>query len=387
MKGYLWPRLASIPLTILLLATLIWIIIEIQPGDFARVYIGNPQISPELRERLAEGMGLTGPAPLRYLHFIKDVFTGNFGVSFSHYPRAVWEIIAERLPRTAVLFFTSFFIQLSLGYLLGRIIGWRQQRPLDYAGTIFATVLWCSFLPLISSILLWVFTMRLGLLPPSKFVNPQILREHPTIAVNEVFNYIILGGVLLLIVIYGVRRITRQIASPWARNALVVVTLAVLGGMLGPLLTRTAAGEVAGDILQHMVLPILTLTLISSGFYMLLMRDSMVETVTEDYVLTAKAKGLRDREVRNKHAARNALFPLVTSFLLAMAFTLDAAIITESIFSWPGIGLALLHAFIGRDIPLAIGIMVFLGAVASVAHILIELLYAYLDPRIRYARE
>ena len=82
-----------------------------------------------------------------------------------------------------------------------------------------------------------------------------------------------------------------------------------------------------------------------------------------------------------------ALFPLVTSFLLAMAFTLDASIITESIFSWPGIGLALLHAFISKDMPLAIGIIVFLGAVASVAHLLIDLLYAYLDPRIRYVRK
>lgn len=112
-----------------------------------------------------------------------------------------------------------------------------------------------------------------------------------------------------------------------------------------------------------------------------------METVTEDYVILAEAKGLREGAVRNRHAARNALFPLVTSFLLAMAFTLDASIITESIFSWPGIGLALLHAFISKDMPLAIGIMVFLGAVASVAHLLIDLLYAYLDPRIGYARK
>jgi peptide/nickel transport system permease protein len=166
-----------------------------------------------------------------------------------------------------------------------------------------------------------------------------------------------------------------------------IATSVALGGTIGSLVGLTAAGQVAWDILRHMVLPILTMTLISSGFYMLLMRDSMVETVTEDYVITAKAKGLRDREVRNRHAARNALFPLVTSFLLAMAFTLDASIITESVFSWPGIGLALLDAFIGRDMPLAIGIMVLLGVVASVAHLLIDLLYAYLDPRIRYARE
>jgi len=392
MSGYswLWRRLASIPLTILLLVTLIWIIIEVQPGDFSLVYIGSPNLSPKLKEALAEKLGLTGPAFIRYIHFIKDIFTGNLGISFSLYPRPVWEIIAERLPRTAVLFFTAFFIQLSLGYLLGRLIGWRQHRPLDYAGTILAVILWCSFLPLLSSVLIWVFSMRLDILPPSKFVDVGLLRQYPEIDANQVFDYIIIGGLLLLIALWGAHRLgkilARRRAQPWLRRGPLVTILLASGGALGPLLSLTPAGQVALDILRHMILPTLALTLAAGGFYVLLMRDSMVEAVTEDYVIAARAKGLPDRAVRDRHAARNALLPLVTSFLLAMAFALDASIITESIFSWPGIGLTLLHAFINKDIPLAIGIIAFLGMIASVAHLLIELLYAYLDPRIRYAR-
>lgn len=384
MSGYLWRRLASIPLTILLLITLIWIIIEVQPGDFAQVYIGNPSIPQEYRDILAERLGLTGPAFLRYLHFVKNIFTGNLGISFSLYPRLVWKVIVERLPRTAALFLASFFIQLSLGYLLGRAIGWRQHEFPDYAGTILAAALWCAFLPLLSSILISVFTMRLGLLPPSKFIDPVILLQHPNIVINRIFDYIIVGGVLLLIILYGVYRLRRKMAKPWTRRGLMIGIPVALAGVIGPLLGLTVAGHVTQDILRHMILPILTLTLVGAGFYMFLMRDSMVETVTEDYVILAKAKGLRDRTVRNRHAARTALLPLVTSFLLAMTFTLDASIITESIFSWPGIGLTLLHAFTNKDMPLAIGIMVFLGIVASVAHLLIDLLYAYLDPRIRY---
>jgi peptide/nickel transport system permease protein len=381
MRGYLWRRTASIPLTILLLITLIWIIIEVQPGEFAQVYIGNSKISAAYRETLANDLGLTGPAFLRYLHFLQNIFTGDLGISFSFYPRPVWDIIKERLPRTAVLFLAAFFIQLSVGYLVGRAIGWRRQGALDYGGTIAAAVFWCSFLPLLTSMLIWVFSMRLGLLPPSKFVSVEILIQHPEVSINRIFDYIIAGGSGLLLILYRTRRAIARLARPWGVRLPLYLLLA---GAVGSLLGLTTAGQVAWDVLRRMILPIVTLTLVGGGFYVLLMRDSMVETVTEDYVILARAKGLPERAVRNKHAARNALFPIVTSFLLAMAFTLDASIITESIFSWPGIGLALLEAFMEKDMPLAIGIMVFLGVVASFAHLLIDLLYAYLDPRIRY---
>lgn len=381
MRRYLWRRAASIPVTILFLITLIWVIIEVQPGDFSQIYIGNSKISASYRETLARELGLTGPALLGYLHFVKNIFTANLGISFSLYPRPVWEIIVERLPRTAALFPASFFIQLSLGYLLGRAIGWRRQGALDYGGTILAAVFWCSFLPSLSSVLIWAFSMRLGLLPPSKFVSIELLHQNPEISINRVFDYIMLGGSLILVIIHWTRRSLAKLA--WGKEVAIYLLLAAA---VGSLVGFTTEGQITWDVLRRMILPILTLTVVGAGFYMLLMRDSMVETVTEDYVLLARAKGLRDRLVRNRHAARNALFPLMSSFLLAMAFTLDASIITESVFSWPGIGLTLLEAFTEKDMPLAIGIMVFLGVVASVAHLLIDLLYAYLDPRVRYGQ-
>lgn len=313
MTRYLWRRAASIPLTVLLLITLIWVIIEVQPGEFAQVYIGNSKISEAYRERLANDLGLSGPAFLRYLHFVKNIFTANLGVSFSHYPRPVWEILAERLPCTAVLFLAAFFIQLSLGYLVGRAIGWRRQGALDYGGTIAAAFFWCSFLPLLTSMLVWLFSMRLDLLPPSKFVSVEILIRHPGVSINRIFDYIIAGGILLLIILYSSRRAIARLARPWAARLPLYLLLA---GAVASLLGLTTTGQVAWDVLRRMVLPIITLTLAGGGFYVLLMRDSMAETVTEDYVILARAKGLRDRAVRNRHAARNALFPIVTSFLL-----------------------------------------------------------------------
>ena len=138
------------------------------------------------------------------------------------------------------------------------------------------------------------------------------------------------------------------------------------------------------DILKHMVLPIATLTLISFAGTMLLTRNSMLEILREDFVMAARAKGLPESVVRDKHAARNALLPVVTSLVYSLAFAIDGGIITETIFSWPGMGLTLLQAVRSEDLPLAMGAFVFIGMFALGAHLVADVLYAFLDPRIRY---
>jgi len=117
---------------------------------------------------------------------------------------------------------------------------------------------------------------------------------------------------------------------------------------------------------------------------MLLMRNTMLETMREDYVMAAKAKGLPDNVVRDKHAARNALLPVVTSLIFAIAFSVDGGVFTETIFSWPGMGQLLLLSALEQDYPVAIGSLVFTGIFALVAHVIADILYAFLDPRIRY---
>ena len=138
------------------------------------------------------------------------------------------------------------------------------------------------------------------------------------------------------------------------------------------------------DIVKHMVLPVLTLTLISFAGTMLLTRNSMLETMREDFVMAARAKGLPERDVRDKHVARNALLPVVTSFIFSLAFAVDGGVITEAIFSWPGMGQTLVAAALSEDLPLAVGAFVFVGLFVLVAHLVADVLYAYLDPRIRY---
>ena len=146
----------------------------------------------------------------------------------------------------------------------------------------------------------------------------------------------------------------------------------------------SGTGYLAVDILKHMILPIGTLTLISFAGTMLLTRNSMLETLREDFVMAARAKGLPEKVVRDKHAARNALLPVVTSLVYGLIFAIDGSIIIETIFSWPGMGLTLLNAVRREDLPLAMGAFVFIGIFALVAHLVADILYAYLDPRIRY---
>jgi peptide/nickel transport system permease protein len=143
-------------------------------------------------------------------------------------------------------------------------------------------------------------------------------------------------------------------------------------------------GVYAWDIISHLVLPVLTVTLIAYGGNMLLTRTSMLETLREDYILTAKAKGMPEKIVRDKHAARNALLPVWTGLVFSIGGSVSGGIITETVFSWPGLGLTLLSSAQLEDIPLAMGALTITGVMTLVSHLVADIGYAFLDPRIRY---
>jgi peptide/nickel transport system permease protein len=140
----------------------------------------------------------------------------------------------------------------------------------------------------------------------------------------------------------------------------------------------------AADMLEHMILPVAVATLVSFAGTMLMMRNTMLETLKEDYVMAARAKGLSEAEVRDNHAARNAFLPVFTNLVISIPFVLSGGIITETIFSWPGMGLTLLQAVQNEDVPLAMGAMTCVGVLALLAHLIADIAYAFLDPRIRY---
>jgi len=140
----------------------------------------------------------------------------------------------------------------------------------------------------------------------------------------------------------------------------------------------------AVDVLHHMALPLMTLVLIHFGSYLLVMRSSMLDTLKEDYIVTARAKGLDEKTIRNRHAAPNAALPVVTSVGLSLAFSISGGALTETVFTWPGIGRELVFSISQSDYPLAQASFLLIAAVVLLANLGVDILYAYLDPRIRY---
>jgi peptide/nickel transport system permease protein len=138
------------------------------------------------------------------------------------------------------------------------------------------------------------------------------------------------------------------------------------------------------DIIHHMILPLGTLFLIHFGSALLVMRSSMLDTLKEDYILTARAKGLTEKAIRNRHAAPNAALPVITSVGLSLAFSINGGALTETVFTWPGIGRELVFAVSHNDYPLAQASFLLIAIVVLLSNVVVDVLYAYLDPRIRY---
>ncbi len=382
MTRYVLRRLVQIIFTFFLFQTLTFFLLYAQPGDITDQYLLNPKIPPETREKIRAELGLDKPAYLQYVQYMKNFLTGNLGVSFSNYPRPVIDVIKERIPRTLVLFFSATIISFYVGFALGKLLAWKRGGVFEYGTTIFGVTMYTVFTPWFALMMIWFFSYKLDLFPTGKFITPSLWRNAP-IDANHVFYRMIISGLIGGAVALVATLLLRRSPMPWRRftgwaSLLAGVVVALAPWVSSPL------GRYALDILWHMALPILTLTLISFAGTMLLTRNSLLETMREDYILAARAKGLPEKVVRDKHAARTALLPVVTSFVFSLAFAIDGGVITETIFSWPGMGLTLLTAVVQEDIPLAMGAFSFTGILALFAHLVADILYAYLDPRIRY---
>ncbi len=327
-------------------------------------------------------LGLNKPPMERYLQWLKNFVTGNLGVSFVHYPRPVVEIILERAPRTVVLFLTSTMISFFVGFFLGKELAWRRDSVFEYGMTIIGVILFTIFTPWFALMLIYLFGLQFGWLPVGKFLDPILWREAPVDA-NYVFTRLGLTALILTVLIATLWSSTRRL-SLVHRRILRSLGLAVIGIITFGVWSNIEIGYLAKDMLEHMVLPVVVATLVSFAGTMLMMRNTMLETLKEDFVMASRAKGLSEAEVRDKHAARNAFLPVFTNLIISIPFVLSGGIITETVFSWPGMGLTLLEAVQNEDIPMAMGALTFVGVLALVAHLVADVAYAFLDPRIRY---
>ncbi len=382
MWKFLGKRLLQMFITLLLFQTVTYFLIDAQPGDIADLLAMDPNIPPNERARLRAELGLDRPPAERFFTYIGNFYTGNLGVSFEEYPTPVMDIIKERLPRTLVLFVTASIVSFWTGFVSGKVLAWKRGGFVEYASTITGVALYTVFTPWFALMMIWLFAVKLDWLPAGKFLDPVEWLDAP-ISANVVFSRMIWTALICLGVMFAGFLLSNRVNR---RHRTVVRLTSALLSLVGLLLYWRSSGLAfyGWDILSHLILPVLTVTAIAYGGTMLLTRTSMLETLREDYIMTARAKGLPEKIVRDKHAARNALLPVWTGLVFSIGGSISGGIITETIFSWPGIGLALLQAAQVADIPVAMGAFTLLGVMTLISHLVADIGYAFLDPRIRY---
>ena len=390
MTRYIVNRLAQSAVLLFFVVTSVFFMFQVMPGDITVIFI-QPNIPAEAREAMIARLGLDRPAHERYLAYMAGLARGDLGAAFPtpsfRGGRPVTEIIAERLPRTVLLFLVVVLTSYTLGFTLGKLIAWSRGNWTEYAGTVAGVVLLNVFTPVAALFFLWLFALRFGLFPFGGWQDFVIWRPHIELGLtsNDVLVPMLATGILLvawtLLTFGATRGIDHRRGRTVARFAGVGVY--AVGAALW--WQRAGLGRLAVDVAHHMTLPVLTLVTIGFAAPMLIMRDSMLETMREDFVLTARAKGLEERDVRDRHAARTALLPIATSFALAVALVVDGALITETIFSWPGMGHALLRSVLEQNFPVTMASVLVLAVSVLLAHLVVDVLYALLDPRIRLA--
>lgn len=385
MLKFLAFRLAQMAVLFVVFLSLVWLMLQAMPGDISDTLIGNPDIPLSTRLELRERLGLDQPLLTQYLTYITNFFRGEMGVSFSRFPKDVSTVLFEALPRTLVLFLSATLLAFWLGFKTGKLIAWRRGGRTETGLIVSGVFLQTVFYPWFAIVMLWLFGFFLGWFPIGRFITAD-LWAGSSFDANDIFTQLIITAIIASVA-YALGRL---IISRVARDLVMRDRLATVLGLL-TLVAIVAfwavhpAARYALDIVHHTVLPVVTLGLVAFGATMLLTRASMLETLGEDYILTARAKGLPDNVIRDRHAARNAMLPVATSLVLALAFVIGGGIVTETIFSWPGMGLLFLQAINVSDIPLAVGALSITGVLALVGHLVADILYAMLDPRIRVA--
>ena len=385
MYKYVLRRIYQLIIVFFLFLVTSYVLFDSIPGNAFQSLLLNPELPREAYDMVIQLYGLDKPLYERVILYIQNFFKGDFGYSYVHYPRTPIELIAERLPRTLMLFAMVNIVAFYTGFLIGKILAWRRGSKSETWITVTSVFSYTVFYPWFALMMLWFFGYKLDWLPIGKFLYPEKWYDSPydsDIIFVSMIKFITVASILqMLAFVY-----TRNIESLSARRNVRFISFITL--ILGSLIYWNT-GEMlnqkiyAMDIAYHMILPVFTVTVVAFAGTALLTRTTMMEVMKDDFILTARAKGISQKRIRDRHAARNALLPVVTSFIFTIVTIIDGSVLTETIFSWPGMGQLILDSVLREDIPVAMASFSFIGVFALIAHFIADISYAYLDPRIR----
>ena len=317
---YLARKLLQAIITIAFIILLNFLLFRLMPGSPDRVLARNLPL--DVRQVLLERWGLDRPVfPDQFVAYVGATLQGDLGESFKFQGVSVTDVLAERIWPTLVLFGLGEMIAIVIGLALGAYSGWKRGGPVDYVGNGISLVLYSMPYFVIGMILLIVFSGGLGWFPTS--------------------------GMLKMGATYG--------------------------SFVDQLL----------DFLSHLALPLTTVAIGLIGQYSILMRASIIETLGEDYITTARAKGLTEGYVLRRHALPNAMLPAVTLVAINLGYVIAGAITVELVFGWPGLGTLTVEALNSRDYPVLQGVFLLLSISVVLANLAADLVYGLLDPRVR----
>jgi len=345
LRAFIIKRAIFSVFLIFFVLTLNFIIFQLMPGSPIEIFVGGLKVKkPEMIQEILASFGLDQPVHVRYTKYIYNMLTGQFGISFQS-GNYIANEVAERLGNTLVLIGFESILSIVLGVILGVIAAQRRGGIFDNAVVLASLTTYSLPSFWMGMILLLVFYYRLGWFP----VAGTFPRDWAIIYGDT-------GGLPPRI---------------------------ILGNLFGTTISLPSLLEISGR-LWHLVLPTLTLVLFSYGGFLLLTRATMLETLTEDYIVTARAKGLKERTVLYKHALKNASLPIITSAALSFGFILTGAIISEQVFTYPGLGKWTWDAISFRDYPALQTIFFLIALCVIAANFISDILYGVVDPRIKY---
>ena len=319
MTGYILKRTLQAIPILLGASTLIFFLMHAAPGDPTSIYI-RPDIDPAVIEQMRRNLGLDQPVHVQYVRWLSSFAQGDFGFSFSQ-KRPIIDIIKDTLPNTLLLSGVALVIIFAVGVLVGTIQAVRQYSWVDNVATVGAFFFYSMPSFWFGLMLILILSYKFQLLPASQMTS-----------VN--FEFL-------------------------------------------------PSGEQWMDRLKHLLMPAIALGIGSAASVARYMRSGMLEQIRQDYVRTARAKGLSERVVIFKHAMRNALIPIVTLLGLTLPFLVGGAVLIETIFAWPGMGRLIVTAIFQRDYPVVLAIAFVSSIMVILGSLIADILYSIVDPRVR----
>jgi peptide/nickel transport system permease protein len=336
LRNFLIARLLlTIPM-VLILATLVFFVMRVLPGDPINSTLG-PRVSEEQREIFRQQLGLDRPIIVQYFDFLWRMVRLDFGDSMIGGNRPVRDELAEVFPATVELTIPAMIFTALFGVLSGAYAAKQRKKVADYLLRLFSIAIYSVPIFWLGLMLIILFSVALGVTPVAGRIDAQV-----GLTLERRTNLIIVDSI---------------ISGNWAA---------------------------LGSALHHLVLPAVTLGLALCGVFIRLTRVNMIETLQEDYITAGRARGLPERTLVYRHALRNTFIPILTLIGLQFAILLAGAVLTETTFSWPGMGRYLVERIELRDYAAVQGVITVFALLVALITLVMDMLYAFVDPRIRY---